>query len=121
MSQLLLYIDDDDEDLDIFREALNETNLPFKCITTRDGLEGLAILESNVPQYIFLDVHMPIMNGFQILKTIRTQTRLKEVPVIMVSTAFSNENELLKDGATSFMVKPATISEYCITLKALLT
>jgi CheY-like chemotaxis protein len=117
---LLLYIDDDSDDIDIFQDVLKEIGQSITCITARDGIQGLTVLESNIPEYIFLDINMPVMNGVEVLRRVRTQARLKDVPVIMVSTTIYNMDELLKEGATACIVKPATFQEYCFTLKTLL-
>ena len=117
MSKLVLCIDDDNEDLDIFEEALSEINLSFTCIKAHDGKEGLTFLKSTIPDYIFLDINMPRMNGIEVLRLIRKQSRLDKVPVIMFSTTIPNEKELKKEGATKCIAKSSTFTDLCKVLQ----
>ena len=118
MSKLLLYIDDDDEDLEIFQEALIEVNPRVKVIKALDGLQGFSYLQSSKPDYIFLDINMPNMSGIEVLKLIRSQPTLNSVPVVMVSTTIRDEGDLIKKGATACMKKPSSFTELCNSLRA---
>lgn len=117
MSKLLLCIDDDEEDLDILDEALHEISDSFTCVRAFSGREALILLQSTIPDYIFLDINMPKMNGFEVLRLIRRQPKLDKVPVIILSTAIANENELKKEGANQCMIKPPTFPALCNALR----
>jgi CheY-like chemotaxis protein len=107
-------VDDDEDDREIFCLALAEADAHIKCIEARDGREALHILAdtSLVPNYIFLDLNMPLMNGKECLAEIRKQPHLNQVPVIIFSTSSSERDiQETKDlGATSFIKKPPLIS-----------
>jgi len=99
----ILVVDDDIEDLEIFCEAINEINPSIQCITARHGKEAIHVLHEldTLPDIIFLDHNMPQMNGRRCLTYIKSDERLKAIPVVMYSTYFSYEamDQLQKEGA----------------------
>lgn len=84
-----LLIDDDKDDQEIFKLALQDINERVVCLTADNGVEGLQILLSaiDLPHFIFLDLNMPQMNGKDCLAAIRRDPRLAEIPVIIYSTS----------------------------------
>ena len=109
-----LLVDDDDDDKEIFCLALEQADPSIKCVTASDGREALSILkvESFVPDYIFLDLNMPLMDGKECLREIRKQKRLANVPVIIFTTssAEKDKEETKKLGANAFITKPPHVS-----------
>jgi DNA-binding response OmpR family regulator len=73
-----------------------------------DGPAGLKILEGDLPDLVLLDVMLPKMDGFEVLRRIRASARTKGVPVIMV-TSFSRDKDAERGrdlGADDYIVKP---------------
>lgn len=109
-----LLVDDDEDDREIFCLALSEADPSLTCITASDGVEALSILreKSFLPDYIFLDLNMPRMDGKDCLREIRKQTHLANVPVIIFSTSSADreKEETKRLGANSFIVKPPLVS-----------
>ncbi len=120
----IFYVDDDFEDREIFREAISEIGPAYVCNVASGGSEGMKFLEdmTAVPDYIFVDVNMPIMNGRQFLELLKNDPRLQDVPVIMYSTtSYSQERtEYFKLGARDVLVKPSTFDEICELLKGVI-
>jgi CheY-like chemotaxis protein len=120
----ILYIDDDLEDREIFREAVTEISSSYVCNVANDGSEGLQILQDFVvmPDFIFVDVNMPVMNGRQFLETVKNTPTLRSIPVIMYSTtSYTQErNEYFKLGAQDVLVKPNSFNEICDLLKSVI-
>jgi CheY-like chemotaxis protein len=116
---VLLCIDDDNDDLDFFIEAVGTINSSYRCIKAMNGEQGLAILKSVVPDYIFLDINMPGMGGKEVLKLIRAERKLDDVPVIMLSTYINTEDvqEYKRKGANECIVKPPSFTKLCKTLE----
>lgn len=108
-----LLIDDDEDDKEIFCIALAEANPAAKCFTANDGVEALAILkdEKFVPDYIFLDLNMPLMSGKECLAEIRKRKHLDNTPVIIFSTSASQKDvqETHALGASGFITKPPLV------------
>ena len=73
----ILYIDDDPDDREFFREAVHYMDPAIMCHTAEDGAKGLRDLDEMIimPDFIFLDVNMPIMNGRQFLIEIKKRPR----------------------------------------------
>lgn len=109
-----LLVDDDEDDREIFCLALNQVDPSVNCLTASDGLAALSILKerSFVPDYIFLDLNMPRMDGKECLREIRKQKHLADIPVIIFSTSSADKEkeETKRLGANSFIVKPPLVS-----------
>ncbi len=84
----IYYLDDDHEDLDFFKEIAEELGHTVKVFT--DGRKMLLVLEiqAEKPDVIFLDIHMPVLNGEEILEIIKKSDEMKHIPVVMVSGAY---------------------------------
>ncbi len=117
----VLLIDDDLDDQEIFLLALGRTKLNIKCETAADGLKGLDKLEKSdtLPDFIFLDLNMPNMDGKKCLVEIKKRPRYDNIPVIMYSTSsyINDIRETKRLGATGFITKPTNVD----TLVNLLT
>lgn len=112
---LILVVDDDHEDVEIFKEALHDIDPYITCITAingNDALDVLSLLET-YPDYIFLDLNMPCLNGKQCLSKIKTLEHLKNIPVIIYSTskAVSDIEEVKALGAAYFLTKPTKFED----------
>lgn len=111
-----LLVDDDLDDQEVFLMTLGEINKNIKCFTAKDGMEALSLLEEEngwIPDYIFLDVNMPKMNGIDCLKGIKDFHHLKTAKIFMYST--TSENQVMEKskqlGALDFIIKPASPSD----------
>jgi CheY-like chemotaxis protein len=105
----IFYADDDAEDREIFCEAIQQINPSIRVELSKDGQEAIEILttQKESPDYIFLDINMPRMNGKECMAILKLDIRLKNIPVIIYSTT-SNSNEitkLLMLGAEDFIAK----------------
>jgi CheY-like chemotaxis protein len=111
-----LFIDDDADDQDFFCGAAQNIDPSIECIFADDGVQAISKLESNqllVPDFIFIDMNMPKMNGRECLSEIRKMQRLNDVAVYMYSTAAAPKvtEEMLQLGATDFLIKPSNIND----------
>ena len=119
---LVLFVDDDSEDYEVFCEALRSVNPGAECLHARNGQEALNILKEVLivmPDYIFLDVNMPLMGGKECMIHVKQDTALKHIPVIVYSTT-ANPEEIAafrKLGAERFVVKPPRFKELVGILK----
>ena len=111
----IFMIDDDVEDQEMFSETLYSVDQSIKCIKSSDGRQALQTLlkESVLPDYIFLDLNMPMMNGYEFLKEIKKHEKLNQIPVIIYTTSSESKHkdEVLNLGAASFITKPSDLSE----------
>lgn len=114
-SDLLCFlIDDDLDDQEIFCLALDELDQTIQRVIASDGEEGLMKLNLNPqhpPDYIFLDLNMPRMNGIECLREIKKIVHLQHTKVIMYSTTDAADVRALTRelGAHDFLVKPPSM------------
>lgn len=120
----ILYADDDADDCELVVEALGRIDPQINCVMANDGQQALRILKEKgkLPDYIFLDVNMPVMNGKSCLIELKKDKRLREIPVVMYSTTQDKDeiNELYAMGATQFVQKPNSFSDLCISLRTVI-
>jgi len=119
--KIILLADDDMDDTEMFCEALADVDESVICCCAENGKEALKILESleQNPGVIFLDLNMPIMNGWECLKEIKSNQRFKDIPVIMISTS-SHKNDMdnaASLGAVCYFVKPNNFKDLKEVLK----
>ncbi len=108
---IILLIDDDEDDRNLFVEATKEVDDSIACICACNGQEALQYLRDTinpVPDYIFLDLRMPGISGRHCLIEIKKESRLQDVPVIVYTTSRDviESMELKRLGAAHFMSKP---------------
>ncbi|MDI3319053.1 response regulator [Pinibacter soli] len=120
----LLLIDDDLDDQEIFELAVREANSSMQCVYASSGFEALELLENDpsfLPEYIFIDLNMPRMDGRKCLVEIRKMPRLNNVPLIIYSTAEDERShmETKEMGASKYIVKPSSLSALVDTLAEL--
>jgi chemotaxis family two-component system response regulator Rcp1 len=120
----ILVIDDDGDDRDIFCETLCEVLPQANCIVMDSGEAAITYLRQpdNIPQYIFLDIHMRGMDGKECLLKIKSIKNLFKVPTIMYS-AVDDPNEKViykKLGATAFINKTPDLNGLKQDLKTVL-
>jgi CheY-like chemotaxis protein len=124
-NRVVLLIDDDDDDIALFFDAIREIDETIKCISASNGHDALKLLKNDLitlPDYIFLDLNMPRLNGKQCLSEIKKNSRLEHIPVIIYSTSKRPEDieETRKLGALHFITKPTLFNEICTALLAVL-
>lgn len=121
---LLLLVDDDLDDQMLFQDAIKEINPLIKVVTAVNGVDAIKTLSANTinPDYIFVDLNMPLMNGIQCLQEIKKLPAQAHIPVIIYSTS-SYERDIIQtinNGAFYYIVKPFSFQELCDKLKKVL-
>src|SRR5690606_10195300 len=91
----IFFGDDDREDVEFFTQAIEEVSPGIKITIARDGAELLEFLQLVIPDIIFLDLNMPVMNGVECLQRIRSNKKCNDVPVIIYSTS-ANPDQIEK-------------------------
>lgn len=106
----LLLADDDKDDCDLFKEALDELPVTADLLMVHDGEQLMQLLSKKdpLPQMLFLDLNMPRKNGFECLSEIKKNDLLKDLPVIIFSTSYDSDivNLLYTTGAHYYISKP---------------
>lgn len=112
MNKLFL-IDDDEDDHFFFKAAVKLVNPLLNLDTAENGKVALDKLKASpsLPDIIFLDLNMPVMNGFDFLVQIKTENQLKKIPVgiLTTSNAIADQERTKEFGARFFLTKPNDI------------
>jgi CheY-like chemotaxis protein len=120
----ILMIDDDNEDQEIFLQSIHLIDPSIVCLQPASASLALDLLlyDKVLPQYIFLDLNMPVMNGFEFLQELKKHEALSGIPVIIYTTSNQMEDwekaRLL--GAHDFLTKGSSVKELRASLTRLL-
>jgi CheY-like chemotaxis protein len=117
-SVTVLHVDDDPNDSTLFQVACAKADVDFELQNIEDGNEVIEYLSGNgkyadrtryrLPELVLLDLKMPKATGLDVLQWIRSHSRLRHLPVIVLSGSELSEDmhRAYADGANSYMVKP---------------
>jgi two-component system response regulator len=109
----ILVADDNNDHVLLTLDALEQTLDPsVEVRVARDGREALGVLvgESWVPDLLLLDIQMPVVDGFDVLRRVKSDDRLREVAVVML-TSSADERDALRShglGSERFLTKPVS-------------
>lgn len=109
----ILLVDDDEDDRLFFTDVISDIDKDLICHSAADGRQAIYHLEMvpPPPDVIFLDLNMPVMNGMDMLKFIKTKNELKEIPVVIFTTT-NSPAEIVRAknyGAKMFFTKPSSL------------
>jgi CheY-like chemotaxis protein len=115
---IVLIIDDDEDDRLFFTEAISVVSPEADTYIAENGLQGLKLLNEKkmpTPDYIFLDLNMPVMNGKECLKELVQVIQRSLTKVIIMSTSSLQEDmdDAMDLGAQLFISKPHTYADLC--------
>jgi len=124
----ILLAEDNPKDVELTLEALGDHNLANNVIVVRDGVETIDYLrcegkyklrKPGNPAVLLLDIKMPRMDGLEVLKRIRSDNKLKTLPVVIL-TSSHEEQDLIKSyelGVNAYVVKPVDFTEFINAVK----
>lgn len=111
----ILLVEDNEDDIVMTREAFEQEDAVRLLHVVKDGEEAMAYLrkegpykEARQPGLVLLDIAMPKKDGFEVLKEIKADLKLRHLPVIMLTTS-TREEDIVKAysaGASSYIPKP---------------
>lgn len=119
----IILIDDDPDDQLFFRDALQMMHPEMFCEMASTCDEAFRQLEEPpAPEYIFMDLNMPVMNGFDCLAQLKNQELYRNIPVIIFTTSKSPHdiNRTRQLGASHFMTKPDDFNVLCKKLSKII-
>lgn len=122
---VILLADDDEDDVVLVRDSFQRSKLSNDLHVVEDGVELMNYLRrqgtfadperSPRPDIILLDLNMPRMDGREALKEIKNDQKLKDIPVIILTTSQTHADisRSYQDGANCFITKPVTFQSMC--------
>jgi len=126
----ILMVEDDPKDVELTMTALEDYNLANEVVVTGDGEEALDYLysrgkyqsrSSDNPAVILLDLKLPKVDGLEVLKQIKSDAKLKVIPVVVL-TSSKEEKDMVasyKLGVNAYVVKPVDFHEFVNAIKEL--
>ena len=126
----ILYVEDDERDVELTLGALDQHHLANAVTVVRDGEEALDYLyrrrsfqkrPTNDPVLVLLDLKMPKVDGFEVLRQIKSDARLKMIPVVVL-TSSREEKDLIASyqlGVNAYVVKPVDFEQFVGAVKDL--
>ena len=116
--QLIYYADDDKDELFIFGEAISKINAQLQVFSTGELLLKALNHLPPLPDLIFVDLNMPILDGYDVIKAIKSSDLLKTIPVIVFSTSKNIDtiSKCMALGANLYITKPMSLE---LTVKAI--
>lgn len=124
MEETILVVDDNPDDLELTKRALNKTGHSLNIREAWRGDHALAMLREcpALPKLILLDLKMPGMNGIETLCMIRQDDRIKHLPVVILTNSIldADRQEACDAGADAFLHKAFDIDQFCESLQFVL-
>jgi len=114
----ILLVEDQPNDAELTLEALKGTKIPNRIFVVRDGVEALDFLfatgrfshrrPNDHPQIILLDLHLPKIDGLEVLRRIKADARTRTIPVVMLTSSQLESDIVMskKLGAETYIMKP---------------
>jgi CheY-like chemotaxis protein len=126
----ILFVEDDPGDVELTLEALKENHLANRVVVVSDGQEAMDYLYrrgkfkmrgGGNPIVVLLDNKMPKVNGLEVLKTIKSDEKLKVIPVVVLTSSREALDlvEFYKHGVNAYVVKPVEFAEFMEAVKHL--
>ena len=104
---IVLAVDDDMINLKLLKSMLKKSGRVLEVIEAKNGADAIGVLKSRDDiDLILLDIIMPIMGGIEMLKVVRADDGLRQLPIIVLTTDETKKGEALEFGANGFLMKP---------------
>jgi two-component system cell cycle response regulator DivK len=120
MSKKVLVVEDQEDNRKIIRDLL--TTRGFEVIEAINGVEGLQLARSQQPDLILMDIQLPGMQGYEVIKLIKAEQNLKDIPIFVVTSyAMSGDaGKAFKAGCNAYFAKPYSPRELLAKIQEIL-
>lgn len=121
-SHRLLYIEDNPVNLRLIENLIEETP-GWDLLTAKNGQSGIEIATETVPDLIFLDLHLPDINGDKVLTKLRQNPALADTQIVIITADAMNQasDRFADSGADHFLTKPIQLAQVCDLIEAVAT
>jgi putative two-component system response regulator len=104
---IILAVDDDLINLKLLKSMLMKNPDVKEVIEAKNGADAIGYIKSRSDiSLILLDIIMPIMNGLEVLRVVRSDENIEQLPIIVLTTDETKKTEALELGANDFLMKP---------------
>ena len=116
----ILIVDDNEKNRKLVRFVLR--NSGYETLEAEDCEQGIKLAKETVPDLILMDIQMPVIDGIEAFRILRSEPATKDIPVIaLTSYAMSGDRDkLLRAGFKGYISKPINVNEFVSTIKSIL-
>jgi CheY-like chemotaxis protein len=109
----VLLVEDNPDHAEFTLKALRGTGDGPTVIWAKDGQEAVDLLAENHPQLVLLDIHLPKLSGHEVLRRVKTDDKLRTIPIVMMSTSdrAADVADSYRAGANGYVSKPVSFKE----------
>ena len=121
MPEKILVVEDNEQNRILMRQIL--THFGYEVLEATDGLTGLEMARAHMPALILLDIQMPVMNGFMVIRELRNNPELRKIKAIAVTSfAMKGDREkALQAGFDEYVTKPIDTRKFPKLVKQVLS
>jgi DNA-binding response OmpR family regulator len=107
----ILVIDDEKDVLEVLHLVLSRSG--YDVAASSSGMEGLALAQSDRPDLILLDIMMQRMDGWEVLRALKSDAETRDIPVVILSARVEPKDKIrgLQEGAVDYVTKPFAVRE----------
>jgi len=111
MRKSILFVDDDQDDIEIFSDALRNLDPGVEITVAENGVKALDLLSRKQPGLIILDLNMPFLDGKQTFQKIKANPQWENVPIIIFTSSVNPADKTMFDTlGICFITKPHTVA-----------
>ena len=119
----VLYVDDDLDDQEFFVTSLAESRPGAKCFLAKDSYSAFEVIKTiPIPNYIFIDLHLPKVNGIELLKSLKGMSLYSAIPMYILSTTLFEPHAITirEIGGSGFLRKPSSLNDFRAMFESIL-
>ncbi len=120
MLKTILIVEDNELNMKLFNDLLQASG--YNTVQTKDGKEALKLARDHHPDLILMDIQLPEISGLEVIKIIKADEELQDIPVVAV-TAFAmkgDEEKIREGGCEGYIAKPISVPIFLETIAKLL-
>jgi two-component system, cell cycle response regulator DivK len=115
MCKKILIIEDNEENLKLFSSILKLNG--YKILEAKNGADGVRLAKTEIPNLILTDIEMPVMNGFEAFKILKSDSLTKNIPTIVITAMKINKDNFIKLGFIDYIAKPIRLNDFIKTIE----
>jgi two-component system, response regulator len=126
VKKMILLVEDNADDIELTLRAFRKISIPCEVIVARDGVEALDLLLGDsamaiLPHIILLDLKLPRVDGLEVLRQLKSNSRTQLVPVVMLTSSMEQVDlvQCYTNGANSYIRKPVDFTKFTEALQQL--
>ena len=116
----ILYVEDNDDNIYMITRRLSRHG--YEVIVAKDGEEGVAMVRSETPALILMDLDLPVLDGWEATRRLKASDETRDIPIIAVSAyaMVSDRQQALAAGCDDFFSKPVNLKDLLARIESLL-